>query len=535
MTDAASESERREDMRPAPAKTFIAIKLAQVYARQALPSLMSLHFARIATKLGFLASSASSIGLIVMGEDPSRALLTSVPILLLFTILIGFFADRATVEKEVQLTRQLREAAVAHLAAMAGPDLRMMARGHLTVSMQRYPQALAVLAIGHRIASMMMAVGPLMTAIALFFISWQAAALVVLLTPVMVVFFILVGDMIRKRAEAQERAFSRLAGQFADRVRALPTILANHAETSEKIKLSDRLTIYADKTMGVLSIAFLNAAVIDFFASLSIAMLAVFLGLGHLKLALIPGFSNIELWQSLFILMLAPEFFAPFRKFSEQYHVKAEGAAAAKAWDRLLNPAAPSAALMTCNAVKLPPLPPIGLVALVGPSGSGKSTLLRRLVGVDPTEYPAPLASTDISWVSTEVYMTNGTVRDALLRGIEARDEAALEDVARSVGLIDDVLLPGGLAAHIAEGGANLSGGQRLRVALARAVISGRTIVADEPTAKLDKAAAQAVRMLLRSIAATRLIVVATHDPELVAIADHRIPITAGDIEGVQS
>ncbi|TGR94773.1 ABC transporter, partial [Mesorhizobium sp. M2E.F.Ca.ET.209.01.1.1] len=106
----------------------------------------------------------------------------------------------------------------------------------------------------------------------------------------------------------------------ADRIRTLPTILANHAASGEEAKLARRLEAYADNTMGVLRIAFANAGIIDFFASLSIAILAVFLGLGHLKLAMIPGFSNLALWQSLFILMIAPEYFAPFRRFSEQYH-----------------------------------------------------------------------------------------------------------------------------------------------------------------------------------------------------------------------
>jgi ABC-type transport system involved in cytochrome bd biosynthesis fused ATPase/permease subunit len=526
---------RRPKDRLLPAPSFDAFDgafLARNLARQALPLLVVLHLARTASKLGFLAAAASSIGLLMMGDDLSLLLLASVPALLLLTILINSLADRATIDAEARLARQLRDASVAHLAAMTGPVVRTMSRGQLTVAMQRYPQALAALAIGHRIARMMMAAGPLMTAAALAFISWQAAALVLLLTPVMVVFFILVGDMIQKRAEAQERAFSRLAGQFADRVRALPTIVANHAALSEKAKLADRLATYADKTMAVLGIAFLNAAVIDFFASLSIAMLAVFLGLGHLKLAMIPGFSNIELWQSLFILMLAPEFFAPFKRFSEQYHVKAEGVAASKALDALLNPAGLELSGTSSWNMTLPPLPQRGLVAFVGPSGSGKSTLLRRLAGVDPAEHAVALPTADIAWVSTDIHMEGGTVRDALIHGSETRDEQTLRSIAEAIGLLHDTLLPGGLEASIAEGGTNLSGGQRLRIALARAAISGRTIIADEPTAKLDAAAAQAVRSLLRSIAATRLVVVATHDPELAVMADRRIQMTSGDLEG---
>jgi ABC-type transport system involved in cytochrome bd biosynthesis fused ATPase/permease subunit len=253
---------------------FDGARIARNLTKRALPSLQALHLARTVSKLAFLAAAASSMGLLIMGRAPSPMLLAGVPVLLPLTILVSLVADRATFGAEVRLARQLRDAAVAHLSAMAGSDVRPMSRGHLTVAMTRYPQALAALAIGHRIASMMMAAGPLMTAAALSFVSWQAAALVVLLTPVMVVFLVLVGDMIRKRAEAQERAFSRLAGQFADRVRALPTILANHAASNEKAKLADRLTTYADKTMGVLGIAFLNAAALRWFGLHDAAVLS---------------------------------------------------------------------------------------------------------------------------------------------------------------------------------------------------------------------------------------------------------------------
>ena len=96
---------------------------------------------------------------------------------------------------------------------------------------------------------------------------------------------------------------------------------------------------YSDSTMGVLKVAFINAGIIDFFSSLSIAILAVFLGLGHLGLIDLPGFSGLHLWQSLFILMMAPDYFAPFRRYAEQYHAKAEGVAAAGALEWLFAPA----------------------------------------------------------------------------------------------------------------------------------------------------------------------------------------------------
>ncbi|MGO4287094.1 ATP-binding cassette domain-containing protein, partial [Bosea sp. TAB14] len=327
-----------------------------------------------------------------------------------------------------------------------------------------------------------------------------------------------------------EKAFSHLAGQFADRIRTLPTILANDALVGEEAKLAIRLDAYTAKTMGVLRIAFINAGLIDFFASLSIAMLAVFLGLGHLGLATIPGFSGLELWQSLFILMIAPDYFAPFRRFSEQYHAKAEGLAAAAALDQLLDaehaltPALPAVE----RALSEMTMPPSGLLVVSGPSGAGKSTLLRRLAGIEAGPTPSPWTMPQgCVWIATDSFVATGTLAEAIGNGLDAPCPTRQREAAACIGLLDDALLPGGLVARIGEGGANLSGGQRLRIALARALVSQRTVIADEPTAKLDPATADAVRRALLDMANSRLVIVASHDPELIALADRRIALDA--------
>jgi len=105
----------------------------------------------------------------------------------------------------------------------------------------------------------------------------------------------LIGGLVRSKAQAQEHAFGRVAAQFSDRIRTLPTILSNHALDREQSKLEYRMTAYADSTMDLLRIAFLNAGVIDFFSALGIAVLAVLLGLGHLGLVRVPGLSSLHL------------------------------------------------------------------------------------------------------------------------------------------------------------------------------------------------------------------------------------------------
>ncbi|MEO9340383.1 ATP-binding cassette domain-containing protein [Mesorhizobium sp. SB112] len=507
-----------------PSSAFGAISRARVSAASGLKLLLGWQFARMVLRLSFAAATALLVGRLVMGGEVETSLLIALPALLVAATLAGLISDRIQMRTEITVSANLRGGAAEMLQSMSGRALQSIPTGTLTMSMQRHPAAIAALVTSHRAATLMMAIGPLVTAAALICVSWQAVLLLLCLTPVMIIFFVLVGDTIRTRADAQERAFSRLAGQFADRIRTLPTILANHGLAAEEAKLAERLQVYASNMMTVLRVAFLNSAVIDFFASLSIAMLAVFLGLGHLKLAMIPGFSNLELWQTLFILMIAPEYFAPFRRFSEQYHAKADGLAAAAALNRLLITETPE--LPRLHAVDHVmagiDFPESGLVVIVGPSGSGKSTLLRRVAGIEPatsTENRS-LAGSKLAWISSDCYVSGETLTDAILWNSDSISPTMLRDAAERVDLLDNEMLPGGLEAPLAAGGANLSGGQRMRVAIARAMLGHRVIIADEPTAKLDYRTAAVIRKALRDLAGTRLVLVATHDRELIALAD---------------
>ncbi|WP_421914392.1 ATP-binding cassette domain-containing protein [Mesorhizobium sp.] len=472
------------------------------------------------SRLAFTGLVAMFVGRMISGQA-SWPLLGAALASLVLCSAIGLMADRAVANAEMAVANGVLEEVRRALATTLPRDIQAMPLGTLIAGLQRYPAAVAGLAVGHRLASIMLGLGPMLAAIAIVAVSWEAALALIVLTPVMIVFFILVGGAIRSGAEAQEKAFGRLAAQFADRIRTLPTILGNHALAGERRKLAARLDTYASGTMSVLRIAFLNAGIIDFFSSLSIAILAVFLGLGHLKLISIPGFANLQLWQSLFILMIAPEYFAPFRRYAEQYHAKAEGLAAASALDTLVLavPAAFDAALGThhLGGTASLRLPRAGLVAITGPSGSGKSTLLRQLAGIEPASggrFCSDIRPA-IAWCSTDIHVPRGTLGAAIAWGNGPCCPTRLLLAAGSVGLLDDVLLPGGLDALVRDGGENLSGGQRVRIGLARALISGRAIFADEPTAKLDPANAAMVRRALAEAARRRLVLVATHDRSL--------------------
>ncbi|ACB79475.1 ABC transporter related [Methylorubrum populi BJ001] len=521
-----------------------ALVLAHGAARAGLSRLHALQALRCAATLGLAVALAWLAGALIETGALDGIALGLAGACLLAGAGLGSLIEARSAALEAAVAVALVDSAEARLAAMPARAAADLPRGAVIAGLQRHPGALARLVVGHAAARRMMALGPVLTAGAVALVSWQAAVALLLATPVMIVFFALVGGLIRDRAAVQEAALGRLATQFADRVRVLPTILAAHGLPRETAKLDRRLKTYADGTMGVLAVAFLNAGVLDFFASLAIAILAVFLGLGHLGLAEIPGFAHLALWQSLLILLLAPEYFLPFRRYAELYHAKAEGEAAAEAlaWvfsedaettpERGAVPAMPGArglVLPHAGPVADFDLPETGLVAVTGPSGAGKSTLLRVLADVEAPlagAFRLPGPGVAATWVSLDTPIPAGTLGAAIADGTTATAEA-VATAAATLDLSEDPHWPGGLDAPVRAGAENLSGGQRVRVAVARLLLRPGPAFCDEPTAKLDPDNAARVRRALARAARTRLIIVATHDPTLAALADRRIALGA--------
>lgn len=394
---------------------------------------------------------------------------------------------------------------------------------------------------------------PAVIALAVFFASPVAA--VILLATLLPFAFVamLAGDAAARSSRRQLDALARLAGLFADRIRALPVVLAYDASPAQTQRVGTAASEVAERTLGVLRIAFVTSAALDLFAALAIALVAVYAGFSLLGLLPFPAPEVLEFREAFFALALAPEFYAPLRRLAAAYHERQLGEAALERMSGLVQhesmvtvPPDDDTAHATPPAIGLHEAlvkhgdedsgvgpvsftcPAGGITVILGPSGAGKTTLLRAMLGVTPLargwmDVEGARSSglgRRAAWCGQTPFFLPGTLATNL--GIAPGDTASAE-ILRALGL--DAMLAAreeGLELVVDEQGSGLSGGEQRRLALARALHARRDVLLlDEPTAELDAETEARVIEVLRARRGSGTIVVATHSARLAAIADH--------------
>ncbi|QHC26505.1 thiol reductant ABC exporter subunit CydD [Streptomyces sp. GS7] len=382
---------------------------------------------------------------------------------------------------------------------------------------------------------------------------WISALTIVVTLPLIPLFMILIGWATQSRMDRQWRLLARLSGHFLDVVEGLPTLKVFGRAKAQAASIRAITGEYRRATLRTLRIAFLSSFALELLATISVALVAVGIGM-----RLVNG--ELDLYTGLMVLVLAPEAYLPLRQVGAQYHAAAEGLSAAEEVFAVLEtrprtpgtaPAPEGTALTVEGLVVRHPgraddsLPatsfevrPGETVALVGPSGAGKSTLLSVLLGFTAPSEGRVLADGQdiaalapeswrgrIAWVPQHPHLFAGTIAANVRLARPDAEDAAVRTALEDAGALEFVdALPEGLATRLGESGAGLSAGQRQRLALARAFLADRPILLlDEPTANLDGETEEAVVAAVRRLAAGRTVLMVVHRPALLAVADRTV------------
>lgn len=414
---------------------------------------------------------------------------------------------------------------------------------------------------------MNMSIIPVMIFAYTLLLDTRSAVILLIVLPTLIFFMIILGISAQKKADRQYESYRTLSNHFVDSLRGLETLRLLGLSKKYDRNISDVSEKYRKSTMGALRFAFLSTFALDFFSSLSVAIVALFLGLG-----LING--EMMLLPALTVLILAPEYFLPIRDFGTDYHATLDGKNALQAINRIialpeheqqtnvlipqwndestLNLANLSLQYSDSNRYSLKNLSftwkGYGKVGIIGASGAGKSTLINVLGGfthpstADICINQESLHGFDyrnwqeqILYIPQHPYIFNDTVaRNVAFYTPNASNEE-IENACNLAGLTNVInSLPNGLEESIGESGRLLSGGQEQRIALARAFLDNKrkVLLFDEPTAHLDIETEWELKQNILPLFNNRLVFFATHRLHWMLEMDYIIVMDHGEIVG---
>ncbi|QKE74118.1 thiol reductant ABC exporter subunit CydD [Arthrobacter citreus] len=401
----------------------------------------------------------------------------------------------------------------------------------------------------------------------IFFVDKVSALILIVTFPIIIIFMILLGLAAKKKSDKQWKIYRILSNHFTDSLRGLETLKFLGLSRKHIKKIENVSERYREATMGTLKIAFLSSFALDLFTMLSIATVAVFLGL-----RLIDGV--ILLGPALTILILAPEYFLPVREVGADYHATLNGQEAGKAMQNILDEqefkaqeTAPLSEWSHNSTIKLQDLSVtpekdgqsiltnINLrmdgfqkIGIVGESGSGKSTLIDLIGGfLEPSQGTIRISDEEVShlqlanwhkqliYIPQNPYIFSKSLKDNISFYKPNATNEEIEDAATQAGLTSLMEeLPNGLEEKIGEGGRALSGGQSQRVALARAFLENRPVLLlDEPTSHLDIETEFELKQTMLKLFSNKLVILATHRLHWMKEMDQIIVMNEGSITEV--
>ena len=409
---------------------------------------------------------------------------------------------------------------------------------------------------------------PLVILVAVFPVNWAAGIILLGTAPLIPLFMILVGV---GAADANRRNFqslARLSGHFLDRLKGLRTLQLFMRTQAEGEAIRDASEDFRERTMEVLRLAFLSTAVLEFFAAIAVALVAVYFGFSYIDHLNFGNYgAKVTLFTGLFVLFLAPEFYAPLRELGAHYHAKAQAIGAAEQLLEFLEaevsePASGSAPFQADGPIRVEAralevlsaegkvlVGPIDFTleagtrtALVGISGAGKSSLVNALLGFAPYRGSLrvngqELAELDMSqwrlqlgWLSQNPQLFHASLRDNLLLARPTASDAELE-AALVRAQAWEFAREKGFGYPVGDQAGGLSVGQAQRLALARTLLkSTQLIVLDEPTASLDRHSERAIMSTLEDAAKGQTLLMITHRLDQLSQMDNILVLERGQL-----
>lgn len=392
---------------------------------------------------------------------------------------------------------------------------------------------------------------PIMILIAIFPFNWAAALILFATAPLIPIFMALVG---LGAADANRRNFlalSRLSGSFLDRLRGLDTLRLFFRGKAEVTQIRESTEDFRSRTMEVLRMAFLSSGVLEFFASISIAVVAVYFGFSYLGELSFGSYGlPVTLFAGFLALILSPEFFQPLRDLGTYYHAKAQAVGAAESLVTLLESqgdeqlpqgdkvideqpirieAKQLEVLSHDGTILAGPLDfiiePQQRIALVGQSGAGKSSLLNLLLGFLPYQGSITINGNELNqlcpeqwralvgWVGQNPHLPEQTLQENICLGKPDATEAEIQSAIEKAYVAEFLPnLPDGLNTRLGDFAARLSVGQAQRVAVARVLLKpSRLLLLDEPAASLDAHSEQRVMETLNQLSEQQTTLLVTH------------------------
>ena len=409
---------------------------------------------------------------------------------------------------------------------------------------------------------------PLVILVAVFPVNWAAGIILLGTAPLIPLFMILVGV---GAADANRRNFqslARLSGHFLDRLKGLRTLQLFMRTQAEGEAIRDASEDFRERTMEVLRLAFLSTAVLEFFAAIAVALVAVYFGFSYIDHLNFGNYGvKVTLFTGLFVLFLAPEFYAPLRELGAHYHAKAQAIGAAEQLLEFLEaevsePASGSAPFQADGPIRVEAralevlsaegkvlVGPIDFTleagtrtALVGISGAGKSSLVNALLGFAPYRGSLcvngqELAELDMSqwrlqlgWLSQNPQLFHASLRDNLLLARPTASDAELE-AALVRAQAWELAKEKGFDYPVGDQAGGLSVGQAQRLALARTLLkSTQLMVLDEPTASLDRHSERAIMSTLEQAAVDQTLLMITHRLDQLSQMDNILVLERGQL-----